>query len=97
MLLLAPAGPGSLAIVLGLLGTYYAATDGVLMALGSAHVPEPLRGSGLALLGTATSVARLLAAVAFGALWTLAGISVAVAVFIGALVVAMALTARSLA
>ena len=35
---------------LGLLGAYYAATDGVLMALGSAVVPDEVRGSGLALL-----------------------------------------------
>ena len=34
--------------VLALLGTYYAATDGVLMAMGSEHIPEALRGSGLA-------------------------------------------------
>ena len=45
----------SLVAALGLLGAYYAATDGVLMALGSAVVPEEVRGSGLALLGTATS------------------------------------------
>ena len=51
---------------LGLLGAYYAATDGVLMALGSAVVPDEVRGSGLALLGSATSVARLFASVAFG-------------------------------
>ena len=37
---------------LGLLGAYYAATDGVLMALGSTVVPEEVRGSGLALVGT---------------------------------------------
>ncbi len=30
----------SLLLVLALLGTYYAATDGVLMAMGSAHIPE---------------------------------------------------------
>ena len=62
---------------LGLLGAYYAATDGVLMALGSAVVPDEIRGSGLALLGTATSVARLVASLAFGALWTVWGIDAA--------------------
>src|SRR4051812_2169801 len=70
-LLMAPgAGAVSLVAVLALLGTYYAATDGVLMAMGSAHVPADLRGSGLAFLGTATSVTRLFASVLFGALWT---------------------------
>ena len=60
-------------LALGLLGGYYAATDGVLMALASAVVPEELRGSGLALVRTVTSVARLVASVAFGALWTVWG------------------------
>jgi MFS family permease len=80
-------------VALGLLGAYYAATDGVLMALGSAVVPDELRGSGLALLGTATSMARLLASLAFGALWTLWGTHVAVVWFGVALVAAMALAA----
>jgi len=64
---------------LALLGAYYAATDGVLMALGSAVSPDELRGSALALLGTATSVARLVASIAFGALWALWGIDAALA------------------
>jgi hypothetical protein len=59
------------------------------MALGSAHIPEELRGSGLALLGTATSMARLLASVLFGALWTWLSLQTAVAIFAGALVLAM--------
>ena len=66
-------GTPALFLVLFLLGAYYAATDGVLMAMGSAHVPEALRGSGLSLLGTAVSVARLFASVLFGALWTWPG------------------------
>jgi MFS family permease len=79
-----------LAAALGLLGAYYAATDGVLMALGSAVVPDDVRGSGLALLGTATSVARLVASVAFGALWTLWGLDAAFACFGVALLAATA-------
>lgn len=85
------------AAVLGLLGAYYAATDGVLMALGSAVLPEDLRGSGLAVLGTATSVARLLASIAFGALWTLTDAETALACFLAALVAAIAFAALSLA
>jgi MFS family permease len=84
-------------VALGLLGAYYAATDGVLMALGSAVVPDELRGSGLALLGTATSLARLVASLAFGALWTLWGTHAAVAWFGVALVAAMGLAAVLLA
>jgi MFS family permease len=95
--LMAPfAGMASLIVVLALLGTYYAATDGVLMAMGSMHVPEALRGSGLALLGTATSITRLLASIVFGALWTWLGVQTAIAVFAAGLVVAMALAVRGL-
>lgn len=87
------AGWGVVALSLALLGCYYAATDGVLMALGSAVVPDELRGSGLALLGTVTSVGRLVASLLFGALWTVAGIQSAMAVFGGGLVVAAVLAA----
>ena len=80
-------------VALGLLGAYYAATDGVLMALGSAVIPDDVRGSGLALLGTATSVARLVASLVFGALWTVWGTHTAVAWFGVALIAAMALAA----
>ena len=83
--------------VLALLGVYYAATDGVLMAMGSAVIPAPLRGSGLALLRTTTSGARLLASVGFGALWTLWGIDTAIACFAVALTAAAALAAATLA
>jgi len=92
-LLLPADGWPVLVATLGLLGAYYAATDGVLMALGSALVPDEIRGSGLALLGTTTSVARLVASLLFGALWTLWGINAAVAWFGVALVAAMALSA----
>jgi MFS family permease len=89
--LLAPVGGWVLlAGTLGLLGAYYAATDGVLMALGSAVIPEDVRGSGLALLGTATSLARLIASLAFGALWTVWGMDTALACFGVALVAAAA-------
>jgi hypothetical protein len=89
-------GVVGLFIALFMLGAYYAATDGVLMALGSGLVGEDLRGSGLALLGTAVSASRLVASIAFGALWTLAGIQTALAVFAGGLVVAMLLAGLAL-
>jgi MFS family permease len=96
VLLAPPAGWLTLAAVLGLLGSYYAATDGVLMALGSAVVPSEVRGSGLALLGTMTSLARLIASVAFGAVWMVWGIDAAFACFGVALVAAAALAAAAL-
>ena len=52
-------GIAGLFVALFMLGAYYAATDGVLMALGSGLVTEDLRGSGLALLGTGVSLSRL--------------------------------------
>jgi MFS family permease len=78
-----------------LLGAYYAATDGVLMALASAVLPEHLRSSGLALLTTATSLTRLAASVLFGLLWTWQGVNVAVTVYIAGLAAAVLLTVLS--
>jgi hypothetical protein len=83
-------------VVLALLGTYYAATDGVLMAMGSTHLPEALRGSGLAFLGTATDVTRLFASLLFGALWTWIGVQHAIALFAAGLAIAMLLAVRGL-
>jgi MFS family permease len=64
-----------------LLGAYYAATDGVLAALGSALLPVEVRASGLALLVTAISVGRLVSSLLFGLLWTWWGVQAAVALF----------------
>ena len=71
VLLLRPdLGPGGLVACVLIFGSYYAATDGVLMALGSEVLPTALRSSGLGLLTTATNLSRLAASVLFGALWT---------------------------
>jgi MFS family permease len=56
--------------VVGLFGAYYAATDGVLAAMTSSTLTSELRTSGLALMNTATSLARLVSSVVFGLLWT---------------------------
>jgi MFS family permease len=74
-------GAAGVLLALLLLGTYYAATDGVLMALASAVLPPTLRGSGLALLTTGTTLSRLLSSVLFGAVWTAFGIRTAIVVF----------------
>jgi MFS family permease len=86
--------PGTFGVllVLALLGTYYAAIDGVLMALASAHVPDETRGTGLAVLGTASSLARLTASLLFGALWTAFGITTAFVCFAVALTAVIAAT-----
>jgi MFS family permease len=64
---------------LALLGAYYAATDGVLMALAGAVLPTEQRASGMALLTTGTSLARLASSMLFGLLWTWRGVEFAVA------------------
>ncbi len=56
-----------------LLGTFYAATDGVLPALVSRLVPDEARGSGIAAAQTVVAVARFGSSVAFGALWLAIG------------------------
>ena len=94
VVLLAPdAGLAQVLVCLALFGAYYAATDGVLMALASTLVPRNLLGTGLALLVTATSLGRLVSAVAFGALWTWSAPETAIAAFAAGLVVAVLLAA----
>jgi MFS family permease len=82
---------------LPLLGVYYAATDGVLMALAGAILPAELQGSGMAVVGTATGIARLLASVVFGAIWTTTSLETALLCFVGGLAVALPLAAIALA
>ncbi|GAA3082520.1 MFS transporter [Streptosporangium carneum] len=66
-------GPGWLVAVLVLHGAFYAATDGVLMAVAGPMLPAHLRTSGMALLQTGQATARLLSSTLFGALWTVWG------------------------
>jgi MFS family permease len=83
VLLLMPGIPQTLSLgVLLLLGFYYAATDGVLAALASAILPEQWRTTGLAILTTGTSLARLLASLGYGALWTYLGPNQALSLFL---------------
>jgi MFS family permease len=91
--LLASDGTVSAIAALVLLGAYYAATDGVLMALAGESLPAELRSSGMALITTATSLARLGSSVLFGLLWTVLSVQVALIVFTVGLVIAMAVAA----
>jgi Major Facilitator Superfamily len=79
-----------------LLGAYYAATDGVLAALASARLPVALLGTGLALIATATNLARVLASLAFGFAWTRWGHEPALLLFAVGLCAALALAFRQL-
>ncbi|MFC9258743.1 MFS transporter [Streptomyces hydrogenans] len=82
--------------VLVLLGTFYAATDGVLMALTGPFLTEGRQAGGLALVQTVQALARVGAAVAFGALWTASGPDTALAAALLALAVAVCCSARLL-
>jgi MFS family permease len=73
LLLWAPATPALPYLVLALHGTFYAATDGVLPAAVADIVPEELRASGLAIVGTGQALARFCCSLAFGAAWTVWG------------------------
>ncbi|MEV6953815.1 MFS transporter [Streptomyces sp. NPDC051183] len=92
LLLLAPlpAGPLLVVGVLGLLGLFYAATDGVLMAAAGPLLPDGLRATGLAVLQTVQAVSRFAASLLFGAAWTLWGPGPALAAAAGGLLLVLA-------
>ncbi|MGW9370233.1 MFS transporter [Streptomyces xanthophaeus] len=80
LLLLSPLGGAAPAVlVLLLLGAFYAATDGVLMAAAGPLLPVRLRASGMAVVQTAQALARFAGALLFGAGWTYAGPGTALA------------------
>ena len=93
---LLPAGPWLVVVVLVLVGTYYAATDGVLPALTVPVVPEAVRGSGIAGVQTIMALGALGSAVVFGAVWTRFDQLTAVGVFACALAVLVLVAARLL-
>jgi MFS family permease len=93
VLLLPSSGALQVGAVLLLLGGYYAATDGVLMALASTLLPASMQATGMAVIVTGTSAGRLLSAVAFGALWTWSGADAALVVFAAALTVGVVVAA----
>lgn len=82
-------GPGWLVAVLVLQGAFYAATDGVLMAVAGPMLPAHLRTSGLALLQTGQAGARLLSSILFGAVWTVWGSAQGLAVMAAGLAVCL--------
>ncbi|MFF2042731.1 MFS transporter [Kitasatospora sp. NPDC058170] len=89
--LMAPTGWSTAVLTLVLLGVFYAATDGVLMALAGPVLPTDGRAGGLAVLQTGQALARLVGAAGFGAAWTCWGPRPALAV--AAVALAAALTA----
>jgi hypothetical protein len=91
----APSAVGTI-VIIGSLGAYYAATDGVVAALASGCVPAGCRGTGIAFVATAQSLGRLGASVAFGWCWTQFGRETALTGFAIALMAGV-LVAGSLA
>lgn len=93
--LLLHADPGVLLVLscLALLGTYYAATDGVLMALAGSTIPDAVRSSGYGIVTTATAVTRFGSSLAFGAVWAVLGPAAAVRAFLIGLVIVFPLAA----
>ncbi|MGY4101455.1 MFS transporter [Nocardia sp. R16R-3T] len=66
-------GTALLLVVLALYGLFYAATDGVLMALAGPVLPESLRTTGIALIQTGQALSYLVSSVLFGLAWTVWG------------------------
>ncbi|XVV06473.1 MFS transporter [Actinosynnema sp. CA-248983] len=70
LLIFGPLGGWPLVVVVVLLyGIFYAATDGVLMALAGPLLPENLRTTGIALIQTGQALAYLGSSVLFGLAW----------------------------
>jgi len=94
LLIFGPLGGWSLvAVVLVLYGVFYAATDGVLMALASPLLPERLRTTGLALVQSGQALGYLGSSVLFGLAWQFWGPETATR--LAALGVALALVATA--
>jgi MFS family permease len=90
-------GTATVLACMALLGAYYAATDGVLAALASSLLRETHLTTGIAIVGTTTGLARLLASSLFGTIWTWYGQTTALAIFSIGLMAALPLAARLLA
>jgi len=82
------AAPATL-LALALLGTFYAATDGVISALAGSQVSDHVRASGIAAAQTTVALARLGSSTAFGLLWFVVGPATALIVVGSLLVLAL--------
>jgi hypothetical protein len=87
-------GSAALVVLLVLMGAAYAATDGVLMALGASVLPVRWRTTGLAAVALVLAGGRFVASSVYGALWGRVGGATAAAVFavgaVGAVAVGLA-------
>lgn len=92
VLLSASAGLPLTVLALALYGMFYAATDGVLMALAAPVLPPALRTTGLALVQSAQALAYVLSSVGFGLAWHHWGATAATRAAAGAVLLAIAVT-----
>ncbi|MFI1104576.1 MFS transporter [Streptomyces melanogenes] len=83
-------------VCLCLYGAFYAATDGVLMALAAPAFPEALRTTGLACVQTAQALAYFTSSVAFGLAWAAWGPAIASRCAAAAVAVAVGVTIMAL-
>jgi MFS family permease len=81
---------GLVVLTVALMGVYYAATDGVVMALAARGLPADLQTTGMALVASAIGLARLGSSVLFGWCWTTWSQDVALSVFAAGLGAALA-------
>ncbi|GAA4250038.1 hypothetical protein GCM10022255_036750 [Dactylosporangium darangshiense] len=97
-LMLAAGGGGTVALVVtvALYGTFYAATDGVLMAVAGPLLPEQLKTTGIALVQSGQSLAYLGSSILFGAAWQLWGPGPALVAAAGVALAALCLVAAIL-
>jgi MFS family permease len=89
ILVIGPSSVTIFAIALPLLGIYYAATEGVLMAVGSTLLTVDVRTTGLALLTTALAAARLTGSIIFGLSWARLGVETTIMIFLVGLATAI--------
>ncbi|MEV8513790.1 MFS transporter [Dactylosporangium sp. NPDC051484] len=91
-----PGGTPALVVTVALYGAFYAATDGVLMAVAGPLLPEALRTTGIALVQSGQSLAYLASSVLFGVAWQLWGPGPALFAAAAAALAALALVASIL-
>ncbi|GAA4357006.1 MFS transporter [Angustibacter luteus] len=84
-----PVGGATTLLCLLLLGTYYAATDGILAALSGRLTHPDVRASGIATAQTVQALARFASSLLFGLLWFTLGRTPALLVVAAALLVAL--------
>jgi MFS family permease len=85
------------AVVLALMGAFAAGTDGVLMATAAPLVERERQATGMAVITSATALARFASSVVFGAAWLAWGWEMAVTGFLVGLLVLIPVAAQGFA